>query len=113
MHVIDLSVHIPSTTNDTTDSIVIQTRQPTDAVPELTYDELSENSSDDEFITLSQLSINESEYGVQESLVALLESLAYPIALLHSAPSASLVPDTEILTNTHVPAPNVTTPREQ
>ena len=108
-HVIDVSIHTPSTTNDTTDNIVIQTRQPTDTVQELTYDDLSDTSSDDEFITLSQLSINESEYGVQESLDALLESLASPIPLLHSTPSASLVPDTEILTHTHVPAPNVTT----
>ena len=108
-HVIDVSIHTPSTTNDTTDSIVIQTRQPTDTVQELTYDELSDTSSDDEFITLSQLSINESKYGVQESLDALLESLASPIPLLHSTPSASLVLDTEILTHTHVPAPNVTT----
>ena len=106
-HVIDLSIHTPSTSNDTTDSIVIQTQQPTDTIQELTYDELSDTSSDDEFITLSQLSINESESGVQESLDALLESLASPIPLLHSTPSALLVPDTVILTNTHVPAPNV------
>ena len=102
-HVIDLSIHTPSTTNDTTDSMVIQIGQPIDAVQELTNDELSDTSGDDEFIILSQLSINESDYGVQESLDALLESLASPIPLLHSTPSASLVPDT------HVPVPNVTT----
>ena len=106
-HVIGLSIHTPSTSNDTTDSIVIQTRQPTYTFQELTYDELSDTSSDDEFITLSQLSINESESGVQESLDALLESFASPIPWLHFTPSASLVPDTIIPTNTHVPAPNV------
>ena len=106
-HVIDLSIHTPSTTNHTTDSIVIQTQQPTYTVQKLTYDELSDTSSDNEFITLSQLSINENESGVQESFDAFLESLASPIHLLHSTPSALLVPDTAILTNTHVPAPNI------
>ena len=90
--------------NDTTDSIVIQTPQPTGIVHELTYDELSDTSSDDEFITLSQLSINESESRVPESLDALLETLASPIPLLHSTPRAS---ETVIVTNTDVPDPNV------
>ena len=58
-------------------------------------------SSDDEFITLSQLSINESESRVPESLDALLESLASPIPLLHSTP------ETIIVANTDVPDPNV------
>ena len=84
---------------------MIQTPEPTGTVQELTYDELSDTSSENEFITLSQLSINESESIIQEPLDALLESLASPIPLLHSTPSPSLVSETVIDTNTH--APNV------
>ena len=100
-------IHMSSTNNYTLDSIVIQTLQPTDIVQKLTYDEHSDTSNDDEFTTLFQLSINKSESRVQESFDALLESLAYPIPILHSTPSASLVPDTVIVTNTHGIAPNV------
>ena len=103
-HISDLPIHTSETNNDTTDSIVIQTPQPTCIVHELTYDELSDTSSDDEFITLSQLSINESESRVPESLDALLETLASPIPLLHSTPRAL---ETVIVTNTDVPDPNV------
>ena len=71
----DVSIHTSSTNNDTPNSIVIQTPEPTGTVQELTYDELSDTSSENEFITLSQLSIIESESIIQEPLDALLESL--------------------------------------